>query len=192
MLTYSICSDDDLTILLQKGDLAAYAEIYDRFQALLYVYACKITRDEEDAEDIVQEVFLYLWDKRETINVNSSLSSYLYSAIRFKFFNLLDQKKVRSDYQKSLGDFIEQGTYIADYLVREKELNRLIEEEINRLPSKMQEIFRLSRKEYLSHKEIGEKLGLSEKTVKNQVNNALKILRQRLPASAFLFVFLFK
>ncbi|WP_140938067.1 RNA polymerase sigma-70 factor [Sphingobacterium lumbrici] len=188
-MKYSSYTDVDLTTLLSKGDQAAYVEIYDRFQGLLFLYACKVTQDEKEAEDIVQEVFLYLWDKRYTIAINSSIADYLYAAVRFKFFNLLDKKKVRTDYQQSLGNYMEQHESITDYLVREKELRRLIEEEVGRLPAKMREIFELSRNEYLSHREIAEKLQLSEKTVKNQINNALSILRKKFPPPILLLFF---
>lgn len=184
-------SDTELIDLLQSGDQNAYTQIYDRYQGLLYIYACKITKDEIEAEDIVQEVFFYLWDKRNTIIFNTSLPAYLYSAVRYKFFNLLDHKKVRSNYIDSFKEFIDNGSIEADYAIREKELILLIEKEILLLPSKMREIFELSRKAQLSHREIAEKLNISEKTVKNQVNNALKQLRVRLGMYTFL-IFLMK
>ncbi|HMG07426.1 MAG TPA: RNA polymerase sigma-70 factor [Mucilaginibacter sp.] len=191
MIAPDTLSDTELVDLLQSGDQVAYTQIYDRYQGLLYIYACKITKDEIEAEDIVQEVFFYLWDKRDTIIFNTSLSAYLYSAVRYKFFNLLDHKKVRSNYIDSFKEFIENGNIEADYAIREKELTALIEKEISLLPPKMREIFELSRKAQLSHKEIAEKLNISEKTVKNQVNNALKQLRVKLGMFTFL-VFLMK
>jgi RNA polymerase sigma-70 factor (family 1) len=184
-------SDSELLDLLKSGSQAAYTEVYDRYQGLLYIYACKITREENEAADIVQEVFIYLWDKRAQTHFRASLASYLYSAVRYKFFNLLDHKKVRADYAASLQEFMNEGYAETDYVVREKDLARLIEKEIALLPTKMREVFELSRKAHLSHKQIAEKLGLSEKTVKNQVNNALKELRVKLGLFSFL-IFLIK
>lgn len=191
MAAHSTLLDNELVDLLKSGDQNAYTQIYDRYQGLLFVYACKITKDEDEAEDIVQEVFFYLWDKRRTIFFKTSLSAYLYSAVRYKYFNLLDHKKVRANYAGSLQEFMEKGDVQADHVIREKELTRLIEKEISLLPAKMREIFELSRKEHLSHKEIAEKLNLSEKTVKNQINNALKELRVKLGMFTFL-LFLMK
>jgi DNA-directed RNA polymerase specialized sigma24 family protein len=71
---YSSLSDQELTVLLKEGDHAAYAKIYDRYQGLLYTYACKITKDEDEAADIVQEVFIYLWDKRADIYFIKSIA----------------------------------------------------------------------------------------------------------------------
>ncbi|MCX2451951.1 RNA polymerase sigma-70 factor [Pedobacter sp. PLR] len=192
MTSYQSFTDFELTTLLKKGDLVAYSEIYKRFQGLLYLYACKIVKNNDDAEDIVQEVFLYLWDKRFSITINSSISVYLYKAVQYKFMNLLDHKKVRTDYKDSLNQFIDQGEYITDHYIRHKEFSKIIEKEIAALPDKMREVFELSRKTNLSRKEIAEKLGLSEKTVKNQITNALKILRSRLSLFAFLMLLLNK
>lgn len=188
MEDYEIYTDQELISLLKGNSQSAFTQIYDRYQSLLFIYACKITKDESEAEDIVQEVLFYLWDKRHVISFQGSLSSYLYSAVRYKFFNLLDHKKVRIDYADSFQKFIKLESVQADYSIREKELSRLIEKEITLLPAKMREIFELSRKHHLSHREIANKLDISEKTVKNQVNNALKILRTRLGICNFLIL----
>ena len=191
MEDFTLYSDQKLISLLKDNSQVAYTKIYDRYQGLLYIYACKITKDENEAEDIVQEVFFYLWDKRNTINFDSSLSSYLYTAVRYKFFNLLDHKKIRANYIESFQDFMSMGSVQADYRLRERDLAQLIEKEIALLPPKMREIFELSRKQQLSHKEIAQKLNISEKTVKNQVNGALKQLRGKLGMFTFL-LFLIK
>lgn len=188
---YNSLSDTELTALLKSGDQHAYTEIYDRYQDLLYIYACKVTKDESEAEDIVQEIFFYLWDKRSSLNFSVSFSSYLYSAVRYKFFNLIDHKKVRSNYADSLQHYVKTADVQADHQVREKELSRIIETEIALLPPKMREIFELSRKVSLPHKDIAIKLNISEKTVKNQVNNALKQLRVKLGMLSFLLFFAF-
>eukprot|EP01132_Coremiostelium_polycephalum_P019035 gene19035-22654_t len=137
-------------------------------------------RNQEEAKDMVQELFEMLWTKRENIFLTGSLSSYLYAALRNKILNLLAHEKVRRKYMDSLGQFMELEKYETDFYIRERELKRKIELEIAALPSKMAEIFILSRKEFLSHKEIASKLELSELTVKTQVKRAIKILRPKL------------
>jgi len=176
---YNTLSDIELVQLLKSNDEAAFNEIYKRFQGLLYVYASRITREENEAEDIVQEIFIYLWDKRSTLALDN-LSAWLYQAVRYRFFDRLDRLKVRTHHRTSLQSFLDQGNYNPDEYVRERELVQQIEKGIAALPVKMQEIFTLSRKEQLSHKEIAARLNLSEKTVKNQVHNALRILKTRI------------
>jgi len=173
-------SDEELLLRFKAGDRKAYEQIYNRYWAIMYVYARKIMADADDAQDIVQEVFTYIWHKGETLNINSSLSLYLYTSVRYKIFDLLDHRKVRTDYKTYLQQFIKEGEYITDDQLRERELVAVIEKEVAALPPKMREMFEMSRKEGLSHKEIADKLGVSDLTVKKQVSNAVKILKGKL------------
>ncbi|WP_127126136.1 RNA polymerase sigma factor [Pseudoflavitalea rhizosphaerae] len=187
---YSGFTDIELMRLLKSNDEKAFNEIYSRFQGLLFVYAARITRNDHEAADMVQEVFMQLWDKRAALEISTSLKGWLYTAIRYKFFDRLDKKKVRTDYLQSLQQFMQEGQYNTDEYLRHRELETLIEQGITALPSKMQEIFSLSRKDELSHREIAIRLQVSEKTVKNQVHNALRILRSKLGLFGFLLFFL--
>ena len=106
--------------------------------------------------------------------------------IVISILDLIAHQQVESKYMSSLQDFMTQGVCITDHSIREKQLAALIEKGISDLPPKMKEVFELSRKHKLSHKEIAEKLNLSEQTVKKQVNNALKILRVKLGTMLFI------
>jgi RNA polymerase sigma-70 factor (ECF subfamily) len=173
-------NDQELVARLREGDADAYTQLFDRFQPLLYIYARKIIRDKDEAADVVQEVFLYLWDKRDRIEFEGPVLSYLYSAVRYKFFNLLDKKKVRQDYAESLQKFIQQGSPQTDHLLREREMTRIIEEQVGLLPPKLKLIYELSRKANMTTAQIAELTGVSEKTVQNQVSLALKQLKLKL------------
>ncbi|SMC64518.1 RNA polymerase sigma factor [Pedobacter africanus] len=172
--------DDELLLLFKAGDRNAYEQIYNRYWAIMYVYARKIMADADDAQDIVQEVFTYLWHKGAELSIKTSLAVYLYTAVRYRIFDLLDHRKVRTDYKAYLQQFIDEGEYITDNQLRERELVAVIEREVALLPAKMREMFEMSRNEGLSHKEIAEKLGVSDLTVKKQVSNAVKILKEKL------------
>ncbi len=188
MVAYDSLSDTEITDLLKFGDQVAFTEIYNRFKGLLYIYACKITGDEDIAEDLVQDIFIYVWDKRETINFTTSISSYLYSAVRYRFFDLVDKQKVRADYVQALQLFIDQGEYLTDNYILEKELAATIEKEVSNLPAKMRAVFLLSRNKNMSNKEIAVQLDISEKTVKNQLSTALKTLKVKLGLFIFLLM----
>jgi len=190
MAAYSAYTDQELVAFLKQGDHLAFTEIYDRYWTVLYLHGRKMLRDDEEAKDIVQELFSQLWNKAAELDFNVSLSSYLYKATRNKVFNYIAHKKVINDYQASLVQFMEEGELTTDELLREKELAALIEKEIALLPPKMREVFELSRKQHLSYKEIGEILGISDHTVKRQVSNALAILRTKLGVSAGIIYFL--
>jgi len=175
-----ILSDYELLAQFKAGDKTAYEEIYRRYWALLFTHARKMVESDEDAKDLVQDVFSVFWLDGPTLELQTTLSAYLYSITRYKVFNLIDRKKVRSDYLTSLGNYIKKHEYSAEYRVREKQMEELIEKEIAALPPKMREVFELSRKANLNYREIGRRLNISDNTVKKQMSNALKILRSRL------------
>jgi len=181
MGAYSSLSDNELINLLKESDHSAYNEIYHRYFYQTYVHAYKKLRDEEQAKDIVQDVFAALWFKREHNLPTSNLPGYLFTAVRNKIFDLFAHQQVKSKYIESLQVFMtKQTSEPTDHLIRENDLKAYIEKEIQTLPPKMKRIFEMSRKENLSHKEIAEQLNVSENNVSKQVNNALRALRTKL------------
>jgi RNA polymerase sigma-70 factor (family 1) len=186
MLAYGSLSDLELTDLLRAGDASAYTVIYNRYFDELYLHAYNRLRDKEEAQDVIHELFAGLWNKKENLMVKSSLAAYLYTAVRNRILDVISHQQVETRYVSSLQNFIEEGYCITDYQIRERQLAVLIEKGISELPPKMREVFELSRKQVMSHKEIAAQLNLSEQTVRKQVNNALKILRVKLGMMLFL------
>jgi RNA polymerase sigma-70 factor (family 1) len=191
MPDYKSLLDNDLLQLLKESDHSAYNEIYRRYFYLTYTHAYKKLRDEEQAKDVVQDVFTSLWFKRETNLPNSSLGGYLYTAVRYKIFDLFAHQEVESKYVDSVKDYLStHSSAPTDHLIREKQLQAYIEKEINALPPKMKQIFLLSRKENLSHQEIAQQLDISTNNVSKQVNNALRILRTKLGIVVYIYFLL--
>lgn len=190
MKVYHTYNDEELFALLKQGDEEAYATIYKRFWALLYRHALRMLQDVQETEDVIQEVFLTLWNKAEQLELKNSLSGYLYAAVRNRIFDHIEHGKVKSKHMESLGTFMERSTYETDHLIRERQLRELIEQEIAALPQPMRHIFELSRHGNLSHRQIAEELHVSEGAVRNQVSRALKILRSKLGIMAFLYMIL--
>jgi len=177
MSAYLSYNDQYLFTLLKQSDVGAYTALFDRYQPMLYVYACKITRDEDEAADIVQEVFLNLWEKKGTIEISQSLLSYLYQSVRYRFFSALDKKKVREDYAVHLRKFMQEGELITDATIREREIFSMLDRLVDQLPEKLKVVYELSQKSNLTTPEIARQLQLSEKTVQNRLSLALKYLR---------------
>jgi RNA polymerase sigma-70 factor (ECF subfamily) len=188
MIDYNQLVDQELVILLNKGDQMAYAQIYDRYKFILHAHAVNKLRDREEARDIIQEVFTYLWSKREEIRLSGNLSGYLYGAVRHAILNKIARKQVQEKYFDSLKVFSEQESVVTDHRIRENQFSEYIEKEIGLLPPKMRAVFELSRKEHLSHKEIAWKLEISEQTVSKQITNALRILKVKLGVLICLFL----
>ncbi|MBB6273968.1 RNA polymerase sigma-70 factor (ECF subfamily) [Pedobacter cryoconitis] len=187
---YSKLTDTELAALLRSGDRLAFTEIYERYKSLLHRHAFKWTKDRDDAKDIIHEVFSNLWTKRETLSYSANLGPFLYAAVRNRIFNLLSHQRIVSTYIASVQQLINQGEYVTDHALRERELRLIIDKEIAVLPKKMQAVFKLSRNESFSHREIAEKLDLSEQTVRKHIQHALKILRVKLDMFILLFLLL--
>ncbi|WP_316814968.1 RNA polymerase sigma-70 factor [Pedobacter nyackensis] len=188
-MLYNELSDEELAELLKKGDHKAFNVIFDRFYGLLFVHACKLLKDHDEAKDVVQELFEKLWNQRETISFERSLSAYLYSSVRNRIINRISHYAVEHKYIDSLKSFIVHDNYFADYRVREGEMRKMIEREISALPAKMKEVFELSRRDYLTYKQIAVKLQISEQTVRMHVKKALRILKPKLSIIAYLFLY---
>jgi RNA polymerase sigma-70 factor (family 1) len=188
MIDYSTLSDNELILLLKESDHSAYNEIYHRYFYLTYVHAYKKLRDEEQAKDVVQDVFATLWFKRDFNLPRSNLAGYLFTAVRNKIFDLFAHEQVKTKHIDSLKDYLSRNaSQPTDHLIRENQLKAYIEKEIRALPPKMRVIFEMSRIEQLTHKEIADSLNTSENNVTTQISNALRILRAKLGMITFLF-----
>ena len=188
MALYTAYSDQELTSLLIQGDKQAYTQIYNRYIKLLYSFAIKRLDDEAEVEDILHELFLSLWNRRQELSQDLQLAPYLYNAVRYQLVNVFAKRKLASRYLDSFNEFMLQefSSEQTDHLIRHKELSALIEKEVSALPKKMQEVFLLSRRTGFSRKQIAAELGLSEETVKSHMHHALKLLKQKLGAMSVL------
>jgi RNA polymerase sigma-70 factor (family 1) len=192
MKSYTKFSDFKLTELLKMGDEDALAEIFVRYHPLLLNFTYKKINDKEQSKDILQEVFTQLWMNRATFELNPSLSSYLYTLALNIIRNLYKHQKVKDkhiQHLKQIMEEVDRGEK-ADYLIREKDIQSLIEKEISALPQRSREVFILRRKAFLSNKEIAERMGLSEQTIETHMKHAIKKLRNRL-GPTYLLIWLF-
>ncbi|TDS12180.1 RNA polymerase sigma factor [Sphingobacterium paludis] len=182
-------SDIALLSLMGNGDAEAFYHLFLRYNKSLYTTAYMKLNDEEEAKDVVQDVFANLWHKREAIAIrNGQLAPYLYAAIRYRVLDIIAKKKNASDHIRSLHVFLQHCEDHTDHAVRENMLLTIIKQQISLLPNRMQQIFLLSRYDHLSHKEIAQRLDIAESTVTDQVKKAMKILRSKL---RHLFLLLF-
>lgn len=179
-------TDLELISRLKTGDHAAYTEIFERYSSVLYGHAYKKLRNKEEAQDIVQEVFTVLWARREDLAIGSNVIGYLYTAVRNKIYNLIYHKQVESEYIVSLKEYINIEYSMTDYVIREKQLQEIIDKEVAELPPRIRQAFELSRNKYLSHKEIAEELDISPETVTEYIKKALKILKPRIGLALFI------
>ncbi|WP_158799070.1 RNA polymerase sigma factor [Pedobacter sp. L105] len=180
MTAYSKHSDYELASLLKEGNHTAFTEIYHRYKGVLYIHALKLLKDEDEAQDVIHELYTSLWNKSKDFNLDIPLRAYLYRAVKNRIFDIFAHQKIRAGYIEKLAEVIDRGEWVTDEKIREKELIAAIEAGLDLLPPKMREVFEMSRFANLSHKEIGRELNISDKTVKTQVHNALQVLRLKI------------
>lgn len=172
--------DKELLELAGAGNSAALGVLYGRYSGLLMLHAMDVLEDEEAARDVIQEVFINLWNRRESLQAVAHVKPYLYAAVRNATLNHLKKEQHIS---KMLAGFKAETERL-----RQEEgeqdamagLIRKIESEISRLPEKMREVFLLSRRGDLTYEQISAQLDIAPNTVRKQVSNALRIIRMNL------------
>lgn len=177
-------SNTELVKLLKKGDMAAFDAIYNKYCHKLHGFVLRYLKQEEDSEEIVQEVFIKIWEARSKIDVYSSFESFLFTIAYNTSINLLRKRVIESksrEYLKSLQQ-IDNAVNVIDEL-HFKELNLKVQSLLKQLTPRQKEIYFLSREEGLTHKEIGQKLNISENTVKNHLVATLKYLKSHIDSS---------
>lgn len=173
----SEASERELLLLLKERNHVAFTEIYNRYSLPVLYQLNQMLREKESARDLLQDIFVALWNKPENLHPDGNLKAYLYVAARNRVFDLIEKGKVKNDYLSAVAQYATEVSLVTLNELDERELCRVIQKEIDALPPKMKEVFELSRKENLSHLEIAGKLGISDKTVKKQINKALHVLR---------------
>ena len=175
-----ILEDAQLMVLISEGNKLAFDVVYERYWESLLVYIVRVIKDKEEAGDILQDVFISLWNRKAELSKIDCLSAYLFTAVRYKALVYLKKVAGKSKLMTILPESFSDLQTSSEELYYAKELSQLIDKEIENLPSKMKQIFILSRREELSHKEIAEVLHISDKTVRKQIQNALKVFRLKL------------
>lgn len=173
-------SEIELIMLIKAGDINAFDEFYKRNWRALYHSAYRSTGSSDDAKDLVQTVFISLWNCRYSLQPERYNASYLFRSLRNSIINFNKKDSVRKRGMDSLLYLEDTDQYNHEDSLIAKELSATIEGGIRELPKKMQEVFILSRQQNLSVNEISEILNITPRTVKNQLSNALKILRTKL------------
>lgn len=173
-------SDQEIIHLLAKDQKKVLDFIFDRYYTELCRHAYRYTGKEEIAEEITQDIFVYLWEKRKDINISTSLKAYLYKAVSNRSINHLKSQFSRQKFEEIEGDYLTVSHRNTEEQLNYEELNGILQEGISRLPDRCRTIFNLSRNGGLTYQDIAKELGISPKTVEVQMGIALKKLREYL------------
>lgn len=172
-------------------DEKAFERMFKAYFKPLHAYAYTILKDEATAEEMVQNVFFNLWDRRERMNIEGSLKAYLYRAVHNESLNFLKHQKVRASYRDHYTRQAVREAESSSGKIGTEELSTHIKKALDELPPQCGAVFRLSRFGGLKYREIAGELGISVKTVENQMGKALRILRTKLAEFLPVWILLF-
>ncbi len=180
MPSLSHLPDSELILLIKQEEEQAFTEIYNRYWEKMASYAIRLTKSEEEAADIVQEIFVSLWNRRNILVIKSTLGAYLIRSTRNLCLRYIERNINTCDFLDKITEQAVDNSLNIEESISLKELQENIDLGIAKLPKKMREVYLLSRDEQLSYHEIAKKLNIAEGTVKKQVSNALKIIADSL------------
>jgi RNA polymerase sigma-70 factor, ECF subfamily len=172
--------DSDILLAIRQGNERVFETVFRKHYQLLCNYACGILKDMDDAEEVVQSIFMKFWEQREGIEISVSLKSYLYRAVHNTCLNRLKHLKIQEVHKQYVGNYYEENHDSATDLMDKVELESRISDALEKLPEQCRLIFKMSRFEELKYQEIADRLQLSVKTIENQIGKALKIMRTEL------------
>jgi RNA polymerase sigma-70 factor (ECF subfamily) len=170
--------DDNLLVTrIRQDDKNAFKSLYKRYSKKIYFFSLKYLGNNVEAEELVQSVFINVWENRESLDATIFVKNYIYKAAINYIYNYLKKKAIRARFietEINKGEKLSNLTYEDIFF---HDLERSINSIVKTLPSQQQKIFLLSRSEGLTHKEIAGKLDISERTVENQMYRALKKIK---------------
>ena len=175
---------------LKAGDMAAFESLYQVFEPKLYIFALHLVRQKEDAEEVVQEVFLKVWERRHLLDPAQNFDGYLFSIAR----NIVYNKAWRRVYEFAFTKYtIATGVNAACFTeetVAYHDLAKLLEDASNTLPPVRRQVFMMSRLEGKSNSEIAQLLNTSNSNIENHLNKALKALKEKFKGYEIVYAFL--
>ena len=173
----------ELEIILEKlrsGDEKFYKSVFYEYYPVLTFFANKYVNDLEVSKEIVQDLFVKLYEKRFSIIIETSFKSYLYRAVYNSCINYINQTAAREHHHQQIKYLGDEREEILDETIHSTELEHLLYREIEKLPSQCKKIFKLNRFDGKTNTEIADELKLSKRTVETQISKALRILRSKI------------
>jgi RNA polymerase sigma-70 factor, ECF subfamily len=173
-------SENQLLDTLKAGDITAFEMIFKTYYQPLCNYAYTFVQDKDEAEEIVQTTFLAVWEKKEVLEIRSTIRPYLYAMVRNACLNVIKHEKIKQQHATVELAMGESSVESVTRTVMANELERRIHQAMETLPEQCRLVFKLSRFEELKYQEIADQLEISIKTVENHMGKALKIMREQL------------
>lgn len=173
-------NDTKIIQKIKNDDISSYKELFDSFYLKLLKYSMRFVSMKEIAEELVQDLFIHIWDNRKNLMIQTSLESYLFASVKNRSLNYLKSKYAGKDYVELSNLYIHPQSKSIDQEIEAFELELLIQKAVNSLPPKCGTVFNLSRNAGMTYQEIAEELNIGKETVKTQIGIALMKIREYL------------
>lgn len=180
MANHPLLVEKVLISKLKLGDQSAFSSIFTAYYQNLVMFATKFTHDPNDAEEIVQDTFLRLWEEHESVEINISLKSFLLKIVQNKCIDWYRHNKIIRTYNNFMIEGAPQFTHDTDGYILYSELQEQIEVALDKLPEEISEVFRMSRNKGLKYHEIADILNVSIRTIEVRIGKALHMLHNQL------------
>lgn len=186
MPNYQAFTDAELTALLKTSDHSAFTEIYNRYWKRMLLIAYNHSKNEDSSKDIVNEVFLSLWERKSNVEIDN-LGAFLATAVKFSIFKFYQKEKLRTGLAKENYEFNEltQDEERLDALFLKEYINGIVE----KMPEKCRIVFKYSREQGMKNNEIANEINISEKGVEATLTRALKIIRGELKNHGWMWLY---
>ena len=181
-------SDIDIIKGIREGKVSAFRDLYARYSNLIYRNILVRVKSSFDADDIFQDFFIQVWEKRETIEITSSVKNYLLVWLRNHILNSIKKEQIRDRYHEISQEGVSEVDDYTWVRIVASDLDDQIKDLVRKFPPRLRDVYLLSREQHLSVKEIAERLSVSEQTVKNQLTDILKRLRKEINRKNFCLV----
>ena len=180
--------DSDLDVIeeMRKGKLQAFRELYVRYSDMIYRHILACVNSSFDADDIFQDFFIKLWEKRESFRVTTNVKAYLLVELRHHILNTIKEQQIRWKYQEASAATTDEADNYTWVKISSDDLKLRLREVVEKFPPRLKTVYILSREQNLSVREIAERLAASEQTVKNQLTEILRRLKNEMKNKNFI------
>lgn len=181
--------DKEILVALKFNDKKIFENIYDTYSNELLNFIVRFTKDKQTSEDILHEIFMDLWNRRQTLEIKSNFKNYLYSSAKYAVLTYVRSEKVKQKYAEHFNLFLAQTSLNSTYDISDlSDLNNIISLCLEKLPKKCREAFYLSRFKHKSIQEIAIEMNISTRTVENYITIGIKTIRKALESYSWLLL----
>jgi RNA polymerase sigma-70 factor, ECF subfamily len=192
MKDFSLCNDEELMKEIKADNMLAFDLLYKKYSKRVYKFGFSILKTREESENLIQDVFLGLWENRNNVEKDSSVKSYLFTIAYNSAISVIRKKAKESRFFEYLKSIQEKDEEPANVKIEYEELKNKLDDIIIALPQRQKEVYMLHKDEGLKYNEIAARLNISVNTIENHMSRALKTIREKIASYTLIAILLYR